>query len=92
MTDVTENLTMLAVGTLFAVLGLLTGRPRAVRSGDVLFFLGLGLHLARIRVAALAAPTERDAVLQDFLKVLLACPSLLFLLLPSLGEGLGVGF
>ena len=64
---------MLAVGTLFAILGLLTGRPRAVRSSDVLLFLGLGLHLTIVRVVTVTAPAERDAVLQDFLKVLFSC-------------------
>ena len=39
------ELSPFAVGALLAVFGLLFGRTAAMRSGDILFFLGLGLHL-----------------------------------------------
>ena len=64
---------MLAVGALLAILRLLLGRPRAVRSRDILLFLGLGLHLPLVRVVAFATPSEADTVLQDFLEILFSC-------------------
>jgi hypothetical protein len=60
---------VLSVGPLLPVLGLLFGRAAAVCAGDVLLFLGLGLHLALVGVTAFAAAPERDAVLKDFLKI-----------------------
>ena len=62
----------LAVGALLAILGFLAGGAAAVCAGDVLLLLGLGLHLAFAGVAALAAPAEVDAVLQDLLKVVVS--------------------
>ena len=64
---------MLTVGTLLAVLGLLSGRTAAVRTGDILLLLGFGLHLTLVGVTAVTATTKRDAVLQYFLKILFAC-------------------
>ena len=40
------HLSLVSVGTLFAVFGLLPCRPAAMGTGDVLFLLCLGLHLA----------------------------------------------
>ena len=43
----TSSLSLLVpVGALLAVFRLLAGRPAAVRPGDILLLLGLGLHLA----------------------------------------------
>ena len=61
---------MLAVGTLLAVFGLLAGRAAAVGTGDVLFFLGLGLHLALFGVAVFTAAPKRDAILQYALEII----------------------
>lgn len=47
---VSGGLLVLAVGSLLAILGLLTRRAAAVGTGDVLFLLGLGLHLAAVAV------------------------------------------
>ena len=60
---------MLAIGTLLAVLGFLTGGATAVGTGDVLFLLGLGLHLALVRVLLIATAAEGDAVLKDILEI-----------------------
>lgn len=40
------RLPLVAVGTLLTVFGFLACRPTAVRTCDVLLFLGLGAHLA----------------------------------------------
>ena len=67
----------MAVGPLFAVLRLLLGRAGAVGTGDVLLFLGLGLYLALVRVAAFSAATERYAILQNALEIILAFHAML---------------
>ena len=60
---------MLSVGTLLAVLGLLSGRAAAVCTGDVLLFLGFGLHLTLVGVFPFAAAAKGNAILQDILKI-----------------------
>ena len=56
------------VRPLLTVLGLLTGRARTVGTGNVLLFLGFGLHLV-VTIACTSSPSEADAILQDALKV-----------------------
>ena len=63
---------MLAVGTLLAVLCLLTGRATAVRACDVLLLFGLGLHLTLIGVLAFSTTAKRNAILQYRLKIILS--------------------
>ena len=60
---------MFAIGTLLAVFGFLLCRAAAVGASNVLLLLRLGLHLAIIGIMALAATSERDAVLKDLLKI-----------------------
>ena len=60
---------MFPVGSLLAVLGLLPGRPATVRPGNVLLLLGLGFHLSIVRIAAFAAPSEVNAVLEYQVKI-----------------------
>ena len=60
---------MFPVGPLLTVLRLLTGGATAVSACDILLFLGLGLHLAIVSVAALTTTTETYAVLQYLLKI-----------------------
>jgi len=57
-----------SVGSLLAILRLLTGRAAAVGTGDVLLLLGLGLHLAIVRLLV-TATSKRDAVFKDMLKI-----------------------
>ena len=64
-----KKLSMLTICTLFAVLRFLSCRAAAVGSCDVLFLLGLGLHLPFVRVAPLATPAEGNAILQYLLKI-----------------------
>ena len=59
---------LMSVGTLFAVLCLLTGRAATMGTSDVLFLLSLGLHLVII-LARTATTSEADTVLQDMLKI-----------------------
>ena len=56
------------VGTLFAILGLLPCRTAAVGTGDILLFLGFGLHLTVV-FRLVATTTEVNAVLEDLLKI-----------------------
>ena len=70
---------MFTVSSLFTVLGLLTGRARAVRSGNILLFLGLGFHLTLVRVATLSATTKGNTILQYLLKIFLSCHNLFIL-------------
>ena len=49
---------LVSVGALLAVFRLLAGRPAAVRSCDVLLFLGLGLHLVACVVTVLLSRTK----------------------------------
>jgi len=53
---------------LFAVLGFLTGRTATVSPSDILFLLGLGLHLAII-LGFVSSASEVDAVFEDILKI-----------------------
>ena len=57
------------VGSLLAVLCLLTGRAGAVGTGDVGLLLRLGFHLVVSSSFPSAATTEGDAILEDALKV-----------------------
>ena len=60
-------------------------------TGDVLLLLGLGFHLASVRVAALAATSEAYTVFQYLLKVLFSCHTTMVITpLPQQG-GVGVG-
>ena len=54
---------VLAVGALLAVFRLLACRAAAVGTGDVLLFLGFCLDLSLGWIAALATPSEGNAVL-----------------------------
>ena len=58
----------MTVGPLLTVFGLLTCRAAAVGTGDILLFLGLGLHLAII-FWLVASTSEGDAVLEYVLKI-----------------------
>ena len=60
---------MFAVGSLLAVLSLLTGGTAAMGTSDVFLLLGLGLHLALVRVVTLTATTEEYPILQNLLEV-----------------------
>ena len=66
---------MFTVGSLLAILCFLPGRTAAVSTRNILLFLGFGLHLALVRVAAFAAATKRYAVFQYPLEVLFSCHS-----------------
>ena len=66
---------MFTISPLLAVLGFLAGRAAAVCTRDILLLLGLGLYLAGMRVLTVTATSERDAVLQYFLKVFFSCHS-----------------
>ena len=59
---------LMTIGTLFAVLCLLSGAAAAMRSSDILLLLGLGLHLAII-FWLVTSSSEVDAVLEYILKV-----------------------
>ena len=59
------GLMLVSVGTLFAVFGFLACRAAAMGSGDILFLLGFGLHLALVGVLALAASPEIDTTAGD---------------------------
>ena len=59
---------LVSVGSLLTVFGFLTSRATTVGTSDILFLLGLGLHLATL--LRLVTPTsEVDAVLEYFLKI-----------------------
>lgn len=58
----------MAVGTLLTVFGFLPGRAATVSTCDILFLLGLGLHLAGI-FRLITSTTEVDAVFKDMLKI-----------------------
>ena len=79
---------LMSVGTLFAVLGLLTGRAATVGTGDILLFLGLGLHLVLL-LARPSAPSEVDTILQYLLEVTLLTHIMIYLISPPLGRGWG---
>ena len=52
------SLFLVPVGALLAVFSLLAGRAAAVRSGDILLLLGLGLNLARVVAGLILSRTE----------------------------------
>ena len=53
------------VSPLLTVFGFLLGRATTVSTGYILFLLGLGLHLAGIRIFPFAATAEADTILQN---------------------------
>ena len=59
---------LVSVGTLFAILGFLSGRTAAMSPSDILFLLGFGLHLAVI-LRLITSTSEVDAVLEDMLEI-----------------------
>ena len=58
----------MTIGTLLTVFGFLTGRAAAVGTGDILLFLGLGLHLAII-FWLITSTSEGNTVLEYVLKI-----------------------
>ena len=56
------------VGPLLTVFGFLSGRAATVGTGDVLFLLGLGLHLA-IVLGLIAPSSEVNTVFEDMLEI-----------------------
>ena len=58
----------MAIGTLLAVLGLLSGTAAAVSPGDILLLLGFGLNFA-IVFRLVTSTSEVDAVFEDILKI-----------------------
>ena len=61
----------MAVCPLLAILGLLTGRAAAMSARDILFLLGLGLHLALVGILALTTTAKADAILKNGLEIVL---------------------
>lgn len=61
-----RGLFLVPVGTLLAVFSLLAGRPAAVRSGDILFLLGLGFHLAAVVIVLLPCRTEHYSAASNY--------------------------
>ena len=59
----------MAVRPLLTVFGFLTGRAAAMSTSDILFLLGLGLHLA-IVFRLVTSASEVDAVFEDILKII----------------------
>ena len=59
---------LMTVGSLLTVFGLLTGRATTVSTSDILFLLGLGLHLV-VLFARTTTTTEVNAILQYLLEV-----------------------
>ena len=60
---------LMSVGTLLTVFRFLTGRTAAVGTSDILFLLGLGLHLLAIVLRLVSSTSEVDAVLENMLKI-----------------------
>ena len=58
----------MAVSPLLTVFGFLTGRAAAMSTSDILFLLGLGLHLA-IVLRLVTSASEVDAVFEYILKI-----------------------
>lgn len=73
-----DELLLMTVGTLLAVLRLLAGGTAAVGSCDVLFLFRLGLDFVVLFLWT-TAPTEGDSVFKDILEIVFHC--LLFLML-----------
>ena len=69
---VTICLVMLTIGPLLTVFCLLAGRTTAVRSRDVLLFLGFGLHLAFIGIFPFTASAKGNTILQNTLEIVFA--------------------
>ena len=57
------------VCSLFAVFGLLTSRTATMSTSDILFLLGLGLHLLAIVLRLVTSTSEVDAVFEYVLKI-----------------------
>ena len=60
---------LMSVGTLLTVFRFLTGRTAAVGTSDILFLLGLGLHLLAIVLRLVTSASEVDAVFEYVLKI-----------------------
>ena len=58
----------MSVGPLLTVFGLLTCRAATVSPSDILFLLGLGLHLPFV-LGLVAPSSEANAVFKDMLKI-----------------------
>ena len=56
-------------GALLSVLGFLPCRSRSVRTGYILFLLGLGLHLIVLGPPFLGCPLEDDAAFDNLVDV-----------------------
>ena len=56
------------VGPLLTVFGFLTCRAATVSPSDILFLLGLGLHLPFV-LGLVASSSEANAVFKDMLKI-----------------------
>jgi len=59
---------LVSVGSLLTVFGFLTSRATTVGASDILFLLGLGLHLATL-LRLVTTTSEVDAVLEDTLEI-----------------------
>ena len=59
---------LVSVGSLLTVFGFLTSRATTVGTSDILFLLGLGLHLATL-LRLVTTTSEVDAVLEDTLEI-----------------------
>ena len=60
---------LMAVGPLFAVLGLLACRARAMGTGNVFFLLGLGLHLVVLTTATTGSTSEDQSALDNIVYI-----------------------
>ena len=60
---------LVSVGSLLTVFGFLTSRATTVGTSDILFLLGLGLHLLAIVLRLVTSASEVDAVLENMLKI-----------------------
>ena len=58
----------MSVSPLLTVFDFLSGRAATVGTGDILFLLGLGLHLVVFLTGSSASP-EIDAIHEDILEV-----------------------
>ena len=61
---------LVSVGSLLTVFGLLTGRAAAMSTCDILFLLGLGLHLLAIVLRLVTSTSEVDTVFEYVLKII----------------------
>ena len=59
----------MSVCPLLTVFGLLTSRTATMSTSDILFLLGLGLHLLAIVLRLVTSTSEVDAVFEYVLKI-----------------------